>query len=117
MRQSHTVTLTKAGKKFWGTKKNSLRFVVTDQPVTLSGGYWDGGSRDEYHGMTKTGTVALAYPTDPPQFGGGQPTSFLPSDNLAIVHGGVFCGNTRALTVYVAKLEDWFLPGHGTIKA
>lgn len=115
MYETHTIRLTNAGKRFWVTKKNSMRFVVTDKPVSLYGGYWDGGSRDEYCGYTKSGNVVpLAYPTAPPQFGGGPAPDVSLTDNLAVVHGGVFCGKIRALTVYVNKLEGWMNPAHGT---
>jgi hypothetical protein len=115
MYQEHKINLTKAGKAFWGTKKNSMRFVVTDKPVSLHGGYWDGGSREEYHAVGKSGSVLpLSYPTAPPQFGGGEAPSVALNDAFAIVRGGVFCGKVSHLSVYVTKLEGWFNPAHGT---
>lgn len=108
MREHHTIMLTATGKRHFGTRKRSIRVCVTDAPVTLHGGYWDGGSRSEYWGMLKSGTrVTLNYPTAPPQFGGGQPPSVMPTDDMAIVQGGVFCGKESFLTVYVTKMEGW----------
>lgn len=117
MYDSHTYALTSAGKKHFGTRKQSIRIIVTDQPVELNGGYWDGGSRSEYWGMQKTGSrTRLSYPTAPPQFGGGAPGSVMPTDEVAVVRGGVFCGNESGLTVYVNKLDSWMHPTHGTEK-
>lgn len=117
MYERHTFVLTSAGKKHFGTKKNSLSIVVTDKPVELNGGYWDGGSRSEYWGMTKSGSrVALSYPTAPPQFGGGAPGSVAPTDDMAVVRGGVFCGNVSGLTIYVNKLDGWMRLTDGTEK-
>jgi hypothetical protein len=114
MYESHKIKLTSSGKKFWGTKKNHLTIIVIDKPVEMNAGYWDGGSRDEYSGKTKSGgVVALSYPTSPREYGGGEPTSIMPNDNLAVVVGGVFCGNVRGLTVYVNKLDGWIRPTDG----
>ena len=117
MYESHSFVLTSTGKRHFGTRKQSLRVIVTDGPVEMSGGYWDGGSRSEYHGMTKSGSrVALSYPTAPPQFGGGSPGSVAPTDDMSVVRGGVFCGKESGLTVYVNKLDGWMLPTFGTEK-
>ena len=106
--QSHTIILTPAGKKFWGTKKKTMRLVVVDHPVELGGGYWDGGSRDEYFGKAKSGqVVALSYPTTPREYGGGVAPSVMPTDTLAVVRTGVFCGKPIGLTAYVTSLEGW----------
>lgn len=108
MYDSFTFALTPAGKRRFGTRKQTIRVIVTDKPVELNGGYWDGGSRSEYWGMLKSGTrVTLQYPTAPPQFGGGAPGSVMPTDDMAVIRGGVFCGKESGLTVYVNKLDGW----------
>jgi hypothetical protein len=108
MYDSHTIKLTSTGKKFFGTKKNTLRLVVVDKPVELYGGYWNGGSRNEYRGLTKSGsTVDFSYPTTPREYGGGEAPSIPMTDDLAVIVDGVFCGKTRHLTVYINKLEGW----------
>lgn len=118
MYNSHTVLLTSAGKKFFGTKKRSLRIIEIDKGVELNDGYWDGGSRSTYHGLTKSGsTVGLSYPTSPEVFGGGKPGTVMPTDEVAIVRGGVFCGKIAGLTIYVNKLDGWLRPEFGTIQA
>ena len=111
MYESHTFKLTSVGKRFFGTRKNSMRVIVVDKPVELNGGYWDGGSRDCYFGLTKSGTqVTLSYPTAPPQFGGGTPPGVLPTKDLAICKSGTFCGKDAGVTAYVTSLEDWHKP-------
>lgn len=103
-----TIVLTSAGKKFWGTRKRSLILKVTDQPIELMGGYWDGGSRSSYFGKNKTGqAVGLSYPTDPPPFTKMPTPSVSPTDDLAIVKGGFFRGKECHLTVYVKSKEGW----------
>lgn len=106
--QSLTITLTSQGKRFWGTKKRTMRIVVVDHPVTLSDGYWQDGSRDEYFGKLKSGqVVALTYPTTPREYGGGVAPSIMPTDDLAVVRTGIFCGKPVGLTAYVKCLEGW----------
>ena len=115
MYESHTIKLTSAGKKFWKTRKNTMRIVVIDKPVELHGGYWDGGSRSEYFGMTKNGQmVGLSYPTSPREFGGGVAPSTMPTKELAICSAGTFRGNPASVTAYVTALEDWNRPELGT---
>jgi hypothetical protein len=114
MYESHKIKLTAAGKKFWGTKRNHMTIVVVDKPVELFGGYWDGGSRNEYWGFTKSGSqVPLSYPTSPREFGGGEPGSVMPTDQMAVVRGGVFCGKVSFLSAYVNKIDEWLRPEHG----
>jgi hypothetical protein len=114
MNQEHLIKLSSVGKKFFNTKKNTLRIVVTDHPVEMNDGYWSGGSRSEYYGMTKSGSqVPLSYPTAPREFGGGEPTKVMPTDDMAVVQGGCFCGKTRQLWVYVNKIDGWNDPKYG----
>jgi hypothetical protein len=117
MYESHTFVLTSAGKKHFGTKKNSMCVIVVDHAVELHGGFWDGGSCTEYWGQTKSGSqTRLSYPTAPPQFGGGAAPSLMPTDDFAVVRGGVFCGKISGLVLYVNKLDGWMLPTYGTEK-
>jgi hypothetical protein len=83
-------------------RKRDAFLRVTSQ-CTLSGTYWDGGSRSTYHAVDiSTGRVLPAPQYNPPQFGGPRtdPTVDIP-DGVAIVRTGVFCGKTATATVYV----------------
>lgn len=114
MYESHRIKLTSAGKKFWGTKKNHMTIIVVNTPVELYGGYWDGGSRNEYWNLTQNGGhMMLNYPTSPREYGGGEPPKILPAVNEAIVQGGVFCGKVSGLIAYVTKLDGWMHPEYG----
>jgi hypothetical protein len=116
MYTSHTIKLTSAGKKHFGTRKNTLRIVELGEGSTmeLNGGYWDGGSRSCYHGMTKSGAiVGLNYPTTPREFGGGDAPKMAMHAGVAIVKGGVFCGKDAHLTIYVTLIDGWMKPEYG----
>ncbi len=87
-------------------RKTSARIHVTDS-VTLSGTYWDGGSRDTYTAVNLSTRRAISAPQyDPPQAGGPQaaPTVTLPA-GVAIVRTGVFCGKPATATVYVRAAD------------
>lgn len=106
--QEHVITLTAAGKKFWGTKKKSIRLVLVSKPVELWGGYWQDGSREEYFGKTKSGqVVALSYPTTPREYGGGIAPFVMPTEDMAVCRTGVFCGKPVGITAYVTSLTGW----------
>jgi hypothetical protein len=110
MYDSKTYKLTSKGKKFFGTKKNTVRVVAmgADGKVTLSGGYWDGGSREEYSTLTKNGRMGMVnYPTTPREFGGGDAPTVALTDGIAIVKGGVFLGKVAGLTLYVTSHDGW----------
>lgn len=111
----HTIKLTTAGKKFWRTKKTTMRLVETDRAVSLDNGYWDGGTRDEYYAQRSSGqTSPLTYPTAPPQFGGGLVPAVMPQADVAIIATGIFRGEQKGITAYVLKASDWMLPQYGT---
>lgn len=113
MRESHTFKLTSLGKKVLGTRKTTCCVIVTDKPVSLYGGYWDGGSRNVYWGMNKDGVAkSLSYPTAPPQFGGGKEPDVMPTEDLVIAQGGTFCGKDRQVWFYSPTLA-WFKPEWG----
>ena len=85
------------------TYKKTKAFVFTRESVTLSGTYWDGGSRSTYTAVElATGRNKGAPQYAPPQFGGPRqsPEVQIPHD-VAIVETGVFCGKTATATVYV----------------
>jgi hypothetical protein len=87
-------------------RKTSAYVHVTDK-VTVSGTYWDGGSRDTYTAVNLSTRRAISAPQfDPPQFGGPQaaPTVTLPA-GVAIVRTGVFCGRAATATVYVRAAD------------
>ena len=82
-------------------KKSAFLSAATD--VTLSGTYWDGGSRNEYAAIDlATGRNAGAPQYDPPQFGGPRtdPRVQLPV-GVAIVRAGTFCGKPATAHVYL----------------
>jgi hypothetical protein len=79
--------------------------------ITLSGTYWDGGSRSSYVAVNLTTMQTGAAPQyNPPQFGGPRtdPVCDIP-EGVAIVRLGTFCGKTATagITLHpnnVAKL-------------
>lgn len=91
-------------KAFPDYRKRKVTFRVTDS-VTLSGGYWSGGSRTEWFGVQPNGArFPLTYPTNPPQFaGGGKPPVFKITDIKWVAEGGSFGGKPSSLTFYVSS--------------
>lgn len=84
-------------------RKHKAIIVVTET-VSISGTYWDGGSRSSYAAVNmKTLVVGNAPSYNPPQFGGPQaaPRTKIP-EGAAIVQVGVFCGKTATATVYIS---------------
>jgi hypothetical protein len=78
-------------------------FVHVSTECTLSGTYWDGGSRSTYVAVnlsTKRSAGAPQY--DPPQFGGPQrdPKCAIPA-GIAIVKSGTFCGKTAIAQIFI----------------
>jgi hypothetical protein len=98
--------------------KKHKAILVVSESVTLSGTYWDGGSRSSYCAVNlETLRVGPAPQYNPPQFGGprSDPKCDIPV-GVVIVKLGTFCGKQATATLYVhpenvAKL----LPGvqHG----
>jgi hypothetical protein len=87
--------------------------IAGAERVTLSGTYWDGGSRSSYTAVNlETGLSIDAPQYSPPQFGGPKvdPVVELP-EGVVIVRTGIFCGKTETAKVFVnpANLTK-FLP-------
>ena len=85
------------------TYRKQKAFLFVSERVTLSGTYWDGGSRSEYTAVNlTTGRSAGAPQYAPPQFGGPRtaPEVDLPPD-VSIVETGTFCGKTATATIYI----------------
>lgn len=70
--------------------------------VTLSGGYWDGGSRSTYSGFTLQGVECpLKYNSAPPQFNGGAPDRIAVLDpDFVVLESGTFCGKPATVTIF-----------------
>lgn len=83
-------------------KKHNASVWVCDT-VTLSGTYWDGGSRNTYHAINiHTRKVGAAPQYNPPQFGGpSEDLTVLVPAGAAIVRTGIFCGKTATAAVYL----------------
>jgi len=83
-------------------RKHKTILRVCDS-VTLSGTYWDGGSRSSYTAVDlATGRSKGAPQYDPPQFGGPStaPRVSIP-EGVAIVQTGIFCGKTATAFIYL----------------
>jgi hypothetical protein len=83
-------------------RKHHAYVVVADR-VTLSGTFWDDGSRSTYVAVDLLSRRVKSAPQyDPPQFGGPRetPVVTLP-ENVVIVEVGVFRGKQATATVYV----------------
>ncbi len=77
-----------------GSKKRKAILSPAATTVTLSGMYWDEGSRSEYMVVNlDTMAVARLPAVAPPQFGGPQVDHvYSLAVNQAVVIGGTFCG-------------------------
>jgi hypothetical protein len=78
-------------------------WVSVAESVTLSGTYWDGGSRATYVAVDLVTQRSLGAPRyDPPQFGGPRtaPTVAL-LNGVVIVGGGVSCGKPATAHLWV----------------
>lgn len=104
---SETVTLTAAGKKFWGTKKSTVRVTVTDKPVRTYGGYWSGGSRSEWWMQKREGGIVCGLSVKTNPFDNGGDPEYTPTADRAVVQGGTFNGKPAALSIYVTSKEGW----------
>jgi hypothetical protein len=83
--------------------KKHQAIIHTADSVSLSGTYWDGGSRSTYVAVdleTRRSKGAPQY--NPPQFGGPKvvPEVSLPN-GIVIVEGGTFCGKTATVTIFI----------------
>jgi hypothetical protein len=75
--------------------------------VTLSGTYWDSGSRDSYYlvNLVTRGVVPLEHQS-PMQFGGPrQGPQQLLEPGYAVIQAGVFCGKPATPVVYLHPEE------------
>lgn len=82
--------------------KHKAWYVVAED-CTISGTYWDGGSRSEYVAVDLTTKRSAGAPHyDPPQFGGPvrDPQCAIP-EGVAIVKAGTFCGKQATACVYI----------------
>jgi hypothetical protein len=93
-------------------KKHDAYLTVAES-VSLSGTYWDGGSRSEYVAVDLASKRSQGAPHyNPPQFGGPRTSPVVPLPiGVVIVQGGTFCGKqaTAILSVHpenMAKLLD-----------
>lgn len=85
------------------SKKRKAIMAQPSTEVSLSGTYWDGGSRSDYfliHIASKKVTP-LAHQS-PPQFGGPRTDVIkLLEPGYAIIEAGIFCGKPSTPTVYL----------------
>lgn len=93
-------------KRACRTKKRSVALTFSNS-VTLSGGYWSGGSRTEYWLIDlATGQVkAVQYPTDPAEYGGGDAPEVEVPAGHAIAEGGTFCGKPSTVCLHLRHEE------------
>jgi hypothetical protein len=103
------VELTPKGKKFWGTKRNSLTVVETDKPVSCTGGYWDGGSKSDWYIVTDTGNVVPVQGVKTNPFDAKPTAEVAPSERRAVLCDSTFRGKKGFLTVYIlpGTKEQW----------
>lgn len=93
-------------RAFPGYRKRNVGFAIhaSGESVTLSGGFWDGGSRTEWFGVKSNGSrFSVTFPTDPPEFSGGKPPQFRLTDDKMIVQGGTSLGKPSTLTFHVTQ--------------
>lgn len=77
--------------------------ILAREHCTISGTYWDEGSRSTYHAVDLRTMRQLPAPQyNPPQFGGPatDPTVAIP-EGVAIVETGIFQGKPATARVYV----------------
>ena len=93
----NTADLPQHLKSLFGRKR--IARIYASETVTLSGGSWSGGSVSAYRGI---GFDVPAYPTSPPQFGGGEVPTVTLEPGKMIFESGMFCGK--------ASLKLWAHP-------
>ena len=78
-------------------------YISQKNPVTISGTYWDGGSRSEYYQVDiRTGRAQSLGSVAPPQFGGPAADPVVTIEpGSAIVRVGIFLGRPVVPTVYL----------------
>jgi hypothetical protein len=83
-------------------KKHKV-FLGVYETLTLTGTYWNDGSRTSYTAVRIADCVSQGAPKfDPPQFGGPRvaPEIAIP-DGIAIVSTETFCGKTATAGIYI----------------
>ena len=95
--------------KVTNNRKQKAIITFCDK-VTLSGTFWDGGSRSTYTLVTwstDNPNDMVAQPLAqyaPPQFGGPkQDPVVVIGDNQAVVETGIFCGKVAAPHVFIRE--------------
>jgi hypothetical protein len=77
--------------------------VVRTNSTTIRQPYWDGGSRDSFAGADRQGgSVKLSCPHVPYPGIPGEAEIDLTTDNLAVIHGGTFCGKPATLSIHAS---------------
>ena len=104
---SEIITLTAAGKKFWGTKKTKARVTVTDKPVRCYGAYWSGGSKNEWWTCNHQGRTNHIDSVGPAPFDTRPEPEVAPTADIAVVQGGICNGKTSSLGIYVTSKDGW----------
>ena len=83
-------------------RKKKVGFNVGATKVELHSGFWDGGSRTEWHGVLDNGDrYPLSYPTAPPQFGGGKTPTAKIGRGTFVAQGGTSMGKKATYTFHV----------------
>lgn len=96
-----TIKMTKELRRLTGSRKRQATVKETDK-VTLSGGYWDGGSKDEYYAWDKGFTsLRPLSTTGAPQFDQREVPVVELTDDVVVVRMGWFCGKPVTPTFYV----------------
>lgn len=102
------ITLSPEGKRFWGTKRNSLTWIECEpgRKVSTYGAYWDGGSRNNWYIQTPTERKSIPGIRTSP-FDTAPTAEVEPSENVAVVCNATFRGKDGFITVYVLKGTKW----------
>lgn len=84
-------------------RKHSVFVSTRADKVTMSGTYWDSGSRDTYTGLDLGTMTTLPQPHfDPPQFGGPKEDPIFPmKPGRVCVKTGIFNGKKATAHIYV----------------
>lgn len=88
------------------SKKHRVGVYAADQ-TTLSGGYWDEGSRAEYWllNLATGNKTRLACPTSPREYGGSEAPTFDIPMGSAVVRGGISRGKEACPFLYVRPAD------------
>lgn len=103
------------GMKFWvkrfggdyaKRRKTNVLFSIRSKIETY-GTYWDGGSKNEYYTITKTGVIAAVPCVGPAPFDNRPNPVIELTDDLAVVMIGFFCGKPSTPHIYVKNKDGW----------